>query len=382
MKRKIIRPRKDWIAKNEALGFDYNVVDGHDYWVDDQCYELNMEQVVQIESAVNELHQMFLTTMGDLVRKGNLGLLRFPDKFIPAIERSWNLKDMSIYGRFDLSYDGINAPKLLEYNAETPTSLVESAVIQWQWLEDQYEAHQIPHKDQFNSVHDKLVEGWQRYSRTMKPGEKLHMVYYGEAHEDFRTVEYMVDVAKRAGIMQIEMLPIEDLGSNGKILIDGYNEQVKHLFKLYPFEWMMKEQFQDVLLENSCKFIEPLWKTALSNKAFLPLLWEKFPKHPNLLAAYMEPGKLQGEYAKKPIFGREGNNVTLHSIRGDVETQGEYGGEGFIYQELCTLPRFDDRYAQVGAWVVNGESAGICIREDQTPIIGNFSTFVPHYFVE
>ena len=38
--------------------------------------------------------------------------------------------------------------------------------------------------------------------------------------------------------------------------------------------------------------IEPSWKLILGNKAILPLLWEMFPEHKNLLPAYfMDPIK-------------------------------------------------------------------------------------------
>jgi glutathionylspermidine synthase len=36
-----------------------------------------------------------------------------------------------LYGRFDLAYRGDGPPKLLEYNADTPTALFEAAVVQW-----------------------------------------------------------------------------------------------------------------------------------------------------------------------------------------------------------------------------------------------------------
>ena len=57
-----------------------------------------------------------------------------------------------MYGRFDLAYDGTTPPKLLEYNADTPTSLLEAAVIQWRWQQDMR-----PERDQFNSIHERLL---------------------------------------------------------------------------------------------------------------------------------------------------------------------------------------------------------------------------------
>ena len=48
------------------------------------------------------------------------------------IAASWKRRDASLYGRFDLRYDGQGPAKLLEYNADTPTSLFETAVFQWE----------------------------------------------------------------------------------------------------------------------------------------------------------------------------------------------------------------------------------------------------------
>ena len=59
-----------------------------------------------------------------------------PASAVPLVETSWEAEPPSLYGRFDLAYCGNGPPKLLEYNADTPTSLLEAAVAQWYWLED------------------------------------------------------------------------------------------------------------------------------------------------------------------------------------------------------------------------------------------------------
>ena len=67
---------------------------------------------------------------------------------------------------------------------------------------------------------------------------------------------------------------------------------------------------------------------------------------------------------------------------GLFDTAGEsYGDEGFVYQAYQPLPVFDGNHALVGSWVIDGQSAGMCIREDSSPITSNSSSFVPHYFV-
>ncbi|HEX4782611.1 MAG TPA: glutathionylspermidine synthase family protein, partial [Usitatibacter sp.] len=134
------------------------------------------------------------------------------------------------------------------------------------------------------------------------------------------------------------------------------------------------------LLAGKARVIEPSWKMLLSNKAILPTLWQMFPEHPNLLAASFEPGKFATDFVKKPIYSREGANVSISARGATLEAPGDYGAEGFIWQAYHELPRFDGNYTVIGSWVVGEEPAGIGIREDDSPITRNSSRFVPHYF--
>ena len=156
---------------------------------------------------------------------------------------------------------------------------------------------------------------------------------------------------------------------------------IQVLNKLYPWEWMMHEAFGAHVLGDTTAFIEPAWKILLSDKMLLPLLWEGFPGHANLLPAFdAEHPDLGGAFAKKPIFGREGHNVTIVGPGVFDTAGGEYGGEGFIWQAYCPLPAFDGNRALVGSWVIEGAAAGIGMREDERRITHNNSRFVPHYF--
>ena len=112
---------------------------------------------------------------------------------------------------------------------------------------------------------------------------------------------------------------------------------------------------------------------VLANKGILPLLWELSPGHPNLLEARFEPGALRS-FARKPLLSREGANVSLvrdgqEIARGPDEG---YGAEGFVYQALA------EGNAVIGSWVIQGEAAGIGVRESDGLVTGNRSRFVPH----
>ncbi|NWP29040.1 glutathionylspermidine synthase family protein, partial [Escherichia coli] len=75
------------------------------------------------------------------------------------------------FGRFDLGYSGDGPPKLFEFNCDTPTSLVEAAVIQWDWKEAVF-----PALDQYNGLHERLVDKW-RDIAPLLPGGHVHFAH-------------------------------------------------------------------------------------------------------------------------------------------------------------------------------------------------------------
>jgi glutathionylspermidine synthase len=276
----------------------------------------------------------------------------------------------------DLAWTGEGPPKLLEYNADTPTALIEAAVVQWDWLEDVHPEH-----DQFNSIHERLVAGWKDLAPWL-PAGPLHFAC-GDAAEDVLTTTYLQDTAAQAGL-RTAFTRMLDIGWDGNQFVDAKDDPILACFKLYPWEWMANEAFGEHLGRATTRWIEPPWKLVVSNKAFLALLHERNPGHPNLLRATLgEPAPGMRSYARKPIFGREGADVTL--VRdGDAFAHGAgggYGEEGFVYQELFSFgDRFDGSTPVIGSWLVQGEPAGIGIRESAGPITDDASRFVPHFF--
>ena len=378
MKRHIIKPRQNWQKKVEEIGFKYHTLDAL-YWDESAFYEFTANEVDTIEKATNELWEICLNAVQYLIDNRLYDKFHIPEWFIPHIEDSWNNDAPAIYGRFDFAFaNGI--PKLLEFNADTPTSLFESSVVQWYWLQD-YDQK----SDQFNSIHEKLVDYW-KYLKDYLYDYPLHFSAVKDCLEDITTTEYMRDCAIQAGL-ETKFLYIDEIGweSMNSIFVDNEFNPIKNIFKLYPYEWLINEDFgKNILLDRNQTFwIEPSWKMLLSNKAILPILWKLNNGHENLLESYFEEDKhLAGyDYARKPLLSREGSNIQLMKDGTVIsETSGEYGEEGFIYQKLCTLPEFDNNYPLIGSWVVGQESAGIGIRESDTLITDNSSRFVPHLF--
>jgi glutathionylspermidine synthase len=159
--------------------------------------------------------------------------------------------------------------------------------------------------------------------------------------------------------------------------VDEANLPIETLFKLYPWEWMLLEEFASKLLKARTLWIEPPWKMLLSNKAILVVLWEMFPDSEYLLPASWNP--LAGDYVRKPILSREGSNLQIVR-RGIVETstQGPYAGQPDVYQAYTPLFQSSAGHAVIGSWIIGDEACGMGIREDKNPITHNSSRFVPH----
>ncbi len=295
----------------------------------------------------------------------------------------------ALYGRLDLAYDGRQI-KLLEYNADTPTALVEAAVAQWYWLEECF-----PRADQFNSLHEKLVAKW----KDLLPyvSQPVYFSHDG-GEEDAMTIAYLRDTAQQAGL-RTEALAMKQIGWEKRQgqFVDLRGEPIRTLFKLYPWEWLVKEQFGSHALETmdaesqkpvfgKVQWIEPIWKMLWSNKALLAVLWELNPGHELLLPAYLDGPRKMQNYVRKPLLGREGSGVSIFRnwawVEGAAvdESTIPQEADGFVYQGLASMAQADGRTAVFGSWLIDGEPAGMGIRESAGMITGNTSRFVPHLF--
>ena len=402
MERNKTTPRPNWQKIVESQGMyyhtlpseqpdgkpgDWNTKGGRPYWDESTYYHLTAREVDEIEECTYWLNQYCLQAVDHIIANNLFEKLGVPASHVDWVKRSWDRDEHTIYGRFDLRYDGDEPPKLLEYNADTPTGLLEASVIQWHWQKDTLEFY-----DQYNSIHDKLLEIF----KTLKNFHdgKFYFAALAQNLEDYMTVQYLRDCAMQAG-WDTEYIHIEDIGWHElrKVFTHTNENTIRNIFKLYPWEWMVREQFGEKLLLDTCNWFEAPWKTLLSNKGLLVVLHEMFPDSPYILKALWEP--MEGVHVKKPIHGREGANVAFMKGQDVIhKTDGPYNGP-CIYQETCVLPCFGETgdnikttdlsktgvfYPVIGSWLINGYAAGIGIREDTQPITSNFSRFVPHVF--
>ena len=381
------KERADWKQLADEFGFRFHTLYGEPYWDETAYYQFNLEQIEQdLEAPTAELHQMCLEVVDRVVRDERL-LHKFciPERHWDAVRASWLVREPSLYSRLDLAYQGRGPAKLYENNADTPTSLYETGFWQWLWLENKVDLGEVVrHADQFNSLQEKLIARFAQLA-TAKPGEVLYFSCCKGSEEDRGTVQYLEDCANEAGI-HTRFVYVEDIGhGEGDVFTDLDDQVITWMFKLYPWEFMFREEYGALLPASGVDWIEPAWKSILSNKAMLPLLWKLFPEHPNLLPSYFEEDIAASgltRYVKKPIFAREGCNVSIHVDGATLyQSDGPYGEEGFIYQAYYPLPKFGDAYTLIGSWLVDDQPAGISIREDREKITQDLSRYLPHVIV-
>lgn len=405
MKFEKVAARADWREKAKELGYMAALFDDPPYWIeatsDPYCAVFTADEIENIiEPATRELNELALKAV-EYVCYGPkseelMERLRIPQAFREPIRQSWKRRDRSLYGRFDFSYSK-DQLKLLELNFDTAISLYEASIFQLLWLEDMRAQGKIPaDADQFNLIHETLLGA---FSGVAGKDFAIHFTSMENSEEDEDTTKYLQSCAVLAGVPS-KFLHLHELGyDESGYLVDKEGLTIRNLFKLYPWEYLFEEDAEltaaignsilaPVLSEGRTAFIEPVWKTILSSKGILPILWEMQPDCPWLLESYFEDAPLAAElkkkpHVRKPLFGREGGSISI--IYPDEPAKsfvnpGVYGKEGFVVQALHPLPKFEDHHVLVGSWTIAGRPAGVGIRADLSPITtGLHCLFVPHY---
>ena len=384
MQRVSLPERPDWRDEAKRLGFTFADMYGEPYWDETSAYAFSLQQVEDdIEDPCTALHAMCRAAVAEIVGSERLmDRMGLPRAHWDLVAQSWRDQQPELYGRFDLAYDGVGPAKMLEYNADTPTSLYESASFQWLWFEQQLGLRILPQgSDQFNGIHEALVA---RLAVMFAPDTDLHFAAIEGAPEDYATVETMAWAAREAGL-GAHYTDLQKIGVTAQgQFTDAEDRVIGALFKLYPWEDLLRDPFAAQIAGSGCRFIEPAWKALVSNKAILPVLWQMYPGHPNLLPAYFEDeaaGLLAGPHVIKPIFSREGQSVTIYDGPKVIEaaTARDYDTHPKIVQAYHPLPVMGGMRPVVGAWVVGEACVGMGIREDASRITQDLSRFKPHF---
>lgn len=432
--------RPDWVNLVSADGVPYHTVHGIPYWDDSAAFVFTPDEIERLKLAAEEIDRMYRKTLDVVANDPDRLKMWFSPRVAEAIHNSWRSNPPTLFGRIDVVLLPDGNIKLYEYNAQTPSTLPESSVAQWNWLNWQQEQGNIPATaGQFSDAFEFLVDQWKASGLDPKEPVYIATLNVSEANdggEDYCNAALMCDAAAQAGFNAVLInmntdITLANTGPHkGKFVftpeLDAnwfdqattelkeqieplVDTQIKVMFMLYPWEWILihsdeggpapfAEPMMNLIENGDLVVIEPLYSVLKTSKLMLPLLCELFPNSPYLLdASFGEdvtvPMKMHG-YVKKVAFGREGANIEIRLPDGSMiaDTPGVYGQDGlYILQEYCEMPGFADskgttHYPVLGIWLVGGKAAGMSIRsvpsfdvdEGMAPVTDDTARFIPH----
>ena len=374
MERLLATPRAHWQERVASLGFHFHTDGRIPYWDESAYYQFTPAQIADLHNATKTLEALCQEAVASIIAQKRYEGFGLSGLAIDLIEESFARQSPSLYGRFDLAYDGVRPPKLLEYNADTPTALFEAGVVQWEWR-----ASVGVGSGQYNRIHDALIETWKR----LNVKERIHFAGFLDYPEDLCTLGYLADTAFQAG-HEIGVLHVRDIALRKRFFfgkptfLDHEGSPITHLYKLYPWEEMCTDAFASHIRSSGVTLYEPAWRMLLQNKHILKVLWEMFPQCPYLLPASSSPQDLEGAFACKPKWGREGLNVQKCERAQALQLPPGQNQDDYVCQAWYDMPLFDGNRPTIGSWVIGGQPAGIGVREDTSLVLGNTGRFLPH----
>jgi len=377
----------------DEIGFRWHTDSDGTSYIADEVVLIREEEAENYYQAVNTLYDMFIEA-GDYVIENNLfHELGIPFNLVPIIKYSWeNDPHWHLYGRFDLA-GGIDGKpiKLIEFNADTPTGLFETSIIQWAMLK----ANNIEDR-QFNNVYNAISDNFKRltvldgkledFQEKYRGWKILFSSYEGIAEEE-ESVKLLQSMADDAGfITDFEYLHNVKFSEEG--IFNSKGEQFEYWFKLYPWEDIGFEEpqltilLEKIILDRRAIVLNPPYTLLFQSKGIMKILWDLFPDSPYLLETSFEPLVNKPQIEKK-MFGREGANTKIFDKDGNLisKTDGEYDNYRSIFQEYIEFPK-DSRGNKYQAGVFFAyEGCGLAFRRGGD-IINNMSKFVGHRIVE
>lgn len=379
-------------AVYEEMGWGYFLSPEGNAYLTDEIVEISAAERDAFYSAGNHLYERFVAAAEYVLDNDLLHTLGIPPNLYELIEYTWeDDRHLHLYGRFDLvgGTDGLPM-KVLEFNADTPTSVPETAIIQWAQLR----ANGIPEDRQFNFLYEALVDNFKRLKQ-LNPGREPAILFstLEGAAEDDHNVELLQTAAREAGFETAFRYVDEVIFSeiNGIFIADeeGNTTQYPFWFKLIPWEYIALDEpemariLTKIVTRGLAVVLNPAYTMLFQSKAIMAHLWDLFPKDPLLLETSLkEPiGRHNYPFVEKVVLGREGANVAIFDKEGLPETarRGEYEDQIKVYQALAQLARDDKgHYYQAGVFFAY-EACGVGFRRSTHRIIDNAAQFVGHW---
>jgi len=372
----------------ESLGFSWHTNSDLSAYISSDAVVVTNAQAQAYYEAANELYDMFVAAAQYVIDNNLFHELGIPFNLVDTIKLSWeNDVHWHLYGRFDFAGGLDGAPiKLLEFNADTPTALLETAVVQWALLK----YNGLDESRQFNDIYDALVANFKRlvtlhgdpgeFERRYEGWRVLFSSIAGN-DEDEMTTKFLQVACDEAGFETAFCFADEAQFDDREGIFYG-EQNYEFWFKLIPWEMIATDEselammLQNIIANQKAIILNPAYTLLFQSKGILKILWELYPNHPLLLRADTEP--LGIKQVRKPFFGREGANVAIMDAGGKIitENDGEYANGRVIYQEFAELNAAKGQRFQAGVFFAY-EACGLGFRAGGD-IIDNYAKFIGH----
>jgi len=374
----------------ESLGFVWHTDSDESSYISDELVVISEAEAEAYYEATNTLFDMYVEAAEHVIENDLFHEIGIPFNLVDVIKESWeNDVHWHLYGRFDLAGGLDGKPiKLLEFNADTPTALFETAIIQWAMLKQ----NGLEEASQFNALYESLVDNFKRLVTLEEDVSTFEERYAGwnflftsvkGSSEEENTVRLLQHIATEAGF-QTQFAYIDEIEFSPEEGIIYEDQNYELWFKLIPWEDIaLEESDLAMLLTNIIKnqkaiIFNPAYTLLFQSKGLLKVLWDLYPDHPLLLESSFEP--LTGEkQVKKPVFGREGGSVSiLDENSNDIEAvAGDYDNHKMVYQAYTELPTDSQGQSYQAGVFYAYEACGLGFRKGGK-ILNNMSKFVGH----
>ncbi|MDX4050064.1 glutathionylspermidine synthase family protein [Aliarcobacter skirrowii] len=375
----------------ESIGFTWHTDSDESSYIANELVVISEEEAEAFYEATNELYDMFIEGAQYVIDNELFHELNIPFNLVEVIKESWeNDVHWHLYSRFDLAGGVDGKPiKLIEFNADTPTSLFETAIIQWAMLKK----NGLDESSQFNNLYDALKDNFKRIITLDSDIEKFDEYYsklgwkilfssISSSSEDINTTKLLQHIASEAGFnTAFEFIENVNFSDDGIFKDD---ELFEFWFKLIPWEDIAIQESElaliltEIIKEKRAIIFNPAYTLIFQSKAFMKILWDLYPNHPLLLETSFEP--LKGKkYVEKKAFGREGANIKIINSDGSVEIEngGDYEGHKTVFQEYVDFVKDSKGECYQAGVFYAYEACGLGFRRGGK-ILNNMSKFVGH----
>jgi glutathionylspermidine synthase len=373
-----------------------------------QSHILGKQEIEEIRIATEKLGALFFKS-AKLLRKMSDEVLQdlgFPLVAIPFL-RFKSISPETIISRFDFVKNGSQI-KMLEFNSDTPTFIKECFYING--LVAKHFNQKDPNNNELNLLKNAVTKAVVESIRTLEIQHQPNVVFtaHHDHMEDWLTCKFLSDIIP----IPTKLVPLNEITLYEDQLIDSDGVPIDVLYRqTYPLEHLIEDcnengekvglKLLELVKTKKIALINPISAFLLQTKAIQAFIWGlKDDRHfyteedTEIIEKYMLPTFLDSDpllgsthYVEKPVFGREGDTVTIFNLSGEVtikNTQQSYQKELQIYQKYIELPTVTIETEKgletlsylFGSFLIAGNASAIGIRVGGK-ITANESYFLP-----